>query len=237
MNNLFSLKDKVAIVTGSKGTIGHTISKCLKEYETIVYEFDIKNSIEEDVTNYSSFFSFFHKIYDDNKKIDILINNAGITCDNWNNHSETRFNKTIDVNLKAPYFLSKMVYEYMKTNKQGSIINITSLWSEIGFTGNPAYGASKGGLKQLTKALACEFAESNVRVNNIGLGYFKTDMTRKSWNNKKRRNLITERTLLKRWGKSEDIIGAIIYLCSDASSYVTGQDFYIDGGWLANGGL
>ena len=115
----------------------------------------------------------------------------------------------------------------------GSIINITSLNSELGFPNNPAYVATKGGLKQLTKSLAVDLGKYNIRVNNIGPGYIKTNMTKQGWKNNKQ--AIEDRTILGRWGKPEDLIGSIIFLLSDASSYITGQDIYVDGGYLAKG--
>ena len=225
------------IVTGSEGDLGKAICKKLREVGAIVYGFDIRNNVAEDVTNESSFFSFFRFMYLKHKRIDVLINNAGINGLNYDSSHLARFHKTLEINLVAPYNLSRMVAEHMKKNRRGSIINITSLWSEIGFSGNPGYGASKGGLKQLTKALACDFAPYGIRVNNIGLGYFKSNMTKKSLEDKQRYDIIKNRTLLKRWGDPKDILGAVIFLASDASAYITGQDIYVDGGWLAWGGI
>ena len=105
----------------------------------------------------------------------------------------------------------------------------------MAFPDNPAYVASKGGLKMLGKALAKDLGRYGIRVNNIGPGYMKTEMTRKSWNDTKKRKARTSRTLVGRWGNKEEIIAPCIFLASDASSYVTGQDIYVDGGWLTNG--
>ena len=123
----------------------------------------------------------------------------------------------------------------MKTQGQGSIINITSLNAELAFPDNPAYVAFKGGLKQLTKALALDLGSSGIRVNSIGPGYIRTEMTSRSWANQPARQLRAERSVLKRWGEPTDLAGAVIYLASDASSFVTGQDVYVDGGWLIKG--
>ena len=125
--------------------------------------------------------------------------------------------------------------KYMLKKKNGSIINFTSINAELGFPNNPAYVASKGGLKMLTKSLAKDWGRFGIRVNNIGPGYMKTEMTKKSWSNPKLRKTRTSRTLLNRWGEKQDIVGPCIFLASDASRYVTGQDLYVDGGWLANG--
>ena len=142
--------------------------------------------------------------------------------------------KILTVNLKAVYQLSKVVVNYMKDNG-GSIINITSIWSERGAPGNIAYGASKGGLKQLTKCMAYELAKYNIRVNNLGFGYIKSGMTKSSWEDEEKRKFIASKTMLNRWGMPEDVIGAVVFLASDASSYVTGSTIMIDGGWLEKG--
>ena len=115
----------------------------------------------------------------------------------------------------------------------GSIINITSLNSEIAFPNNPAYVSTKGGLKQLTKSLALDLGKYNIRVNNLGPGYIKTNMTKFGWKNNRKK--IEDRTILGRWGEPRDLVGTIIFLLSDASSYITGQDIYVDGGYLTKG--
>jgi len=229
--NAFSLKDRVAIVTGSSGDIGKTIVDKFRAYNAKVYEIDVKNKL--DITNFSRMERFVKGVYSKEERIDILVNCAGITLPGaFETYSEKDWNKTILVNLKSPFKLSQIVAKYMK-NTGGSIINITSLWSELGFANNPSYGASKGGLKQLTKCLAVDLAKYNIRVNNIGFGYIKTRMTRKSW--KKRRKLIASNTLLNRWGSPDDVVHAVVFLASDASKYITGQDLYVDGGWLTKG--
>ena len=96
-----------------------------------------------------------------------------------------------------------------------------------------AYIASKGGLKQLAKSLALDLGKYNIRVNNVGPGYIRTNMTKKGWS--KNRKQIEEKTILGRWGTPEDLVGTVIFLLSSASAYITGQDIYVDGGWLAKG--
>jgi NAD(P)-dependent dehydrogenase (short-subunit alcohol dehydrogenase family) len=123
----------------------------------------------------------------------------------------------------------------MKDQRGGSIINITSIGAELGFPDNPAYVAAKGALKQLTRSLALDLGSFGIRVNNIGPGYFRTDMTNGSWNDPQLKEDRTRRTILGRWGQPEDLAGAVIFLASDASRYITGQDLYMDGGWLAKG--
>jgi gluconate 5-dehydrogenase len=123
----------------------------------------------------------------------------------------------------------------MVEQQSGSIINITSINAERGFPGNPAYVAAKGALKQLSKALAVDLAPYGIRVNNIGPGYFHTDMTNGSWQDPERRAQRSNHTLLGRWGEGADLAGLVILLASPAAAYITGQDFYVDGGWLAKG--
>lgn len=117
----------------------------------------------------------------------------------------------------------------------GSVINITSIGSYLGFPGNPAYIASKGGIRALTKALALDYASKKIRVNNIVPGYIHTPMAEKSYLDEKSNRERLDRMMIKRWGEAEDLVGAAIYLSSDASSYVTGIDLIIDGGWTAKG--
>ena len=105
----------------------------------------------------------------------------------------------------------------------------------FGFPGNPAYVASKGGVRALTKALALDYASKNIRVNNIVPGYVCTAMTEKSYLDEKLYSERLDRMMIQRWGKAEDLAGAAIYLASEASSYVTGIDLIIDGGWTAKG--
>lgn len=249
---LFSLEQKVAIVTGAARGNGRAIAEGFLQAGAIVYFIDIleekllaaKDEIQNnkakfvtaDVTDFGLMKNIIQDIYNSEKRIDILVNNAGITLPEASDiYSDSKWEKTHLLNLKTPFKLSQLAAGCMKGSGGGVIINITSLCSELGFSDNPAYVAFKGGLKQLTKAFAKDWAKYNIRVNNLGLGYFKTDMTRKSWEDKKLREEISLRTMLKRWGGQEDIVGPAIFLASEASKYITGQDLYVDGGWLANG--
>ena len=123
----------------------------------------------------------------------------------------------------------------MKVKDGGSIINITSLSSHLGFSKNYSYTASKSGLQGLTRTLAYDYSKYNIRVNNICPGYILTNMTKGSFRNKEKRKNIENRSMLNRWGKSEDLVGASIFLASKASSFITGIDLIVDGGWCAKG--
>lgn len=214
---MFRLDGKVAIVTGSSKGLGKAIVEGLREMGANVHCYT--RSEGNDVTNDDQIREFVQKL----DIVDVLVNNAGVTGKSWD--------ETMQVNLRAPYIFSEATKSKMTAG--GSIINISSINAELGFPGNPSYVASKHGLKGLTRSLAVDYASLGIRVNAVGPGYFKTDMTVKSWSN--RNELIKNHTMLKRWGDPKDIRGAIVFLASDASSFITGQTIYVDGGWLSNG--
>lgn len=223
--DLFSVKNKTIIVTGAAGGIGGSIVNGLLDAGANVIPADLP---EYNLTNVDDILKLT-----DIDQIHGLVNCAGITrVNNIFEYTDQDWNDTFNVNLKAPYLLSKIVASKMKKNG-GSIINITSLNAELAFPDNPAYVASKGALKQLTKSLALDLGKYNIRVNNIGPGYIRTNMTKYGWANNRKK--IEDKTILGRWGVPEDFIGTAIYLLSDASSYVTGQDIYVDGGYLTKG--
>lgn len=242
MKDILSLNGKVIIITGAGKGIGNHVLLELKKKKAVVYGLDIAipkskeiNYIKCNVTKPRQVEQCCNQIFKKHGRIDGLINNAGITLPSDNDYPLSKWNKTLLVNLSAPFICSKCVAKYMAKAQQGSIINITSINAEVGFPNNPAYVASKGGLKMLTKSIAKDYGRYGIRANNVGFGYIKTDMTKQSYDNLTKRNEIERHTLLGRWGNPSDAIGVIIFLLSDASSYITGQDIYIDGGWLANG--
>ena len=167
--------------------------------------------------------------------IDILINNAGFSSSNFFlKYSLADWKKTLEINLTTPFMISQLVSRKFMTSG-GSIINITSLAAEQGFPDNVAYVASKGGLKQLTKAMAIDLADKNIRVNSIGPGYVRTKMTEKSWLNKKKKKNRSDRIILNRWANPKDIANACLFLGSNLADYINGQEIYVDGGWLSKG--
>lgn len=162
--------------------------------------------------------------------LNILVNAAGVSI-----AGDTELTPTIAVNLNAPFVLAGIVTPHMRRAGGGSIVNILSLGAHRGFPGNPAYQASKAGLLGLTRALAYDLSEDDIRVNSVTPGYIETDMTRASFQDPVRHEARRAHTMLGRWGRPDDLIGATIFLCSDAAAYVTGQDVVVDGGWLAKG--
>jgi NAD(P)-dependent dehydrogenase (short-subunit alcohol dehydrogenase family) len=236
---MFSLKDKVIIVTGANSGIGLAISRGLVAYQANVIRIDkiftkklsTFYDIKFDLRNLNQIKKIIFFIEKKFKKIDGLINNAGITFSN--NFSEKAFKETMTVNLYAAYNLAKFVCPIMAKNKNGSIINISSLNSKFGFKNNPSYQISKAGIDQLTRSIAVDWGYKNIRCNNIVPGYINSNMTRKT--KKLKNNPRITRTVLNRWGEPEDLIGAAIFLMSNASSYVSGSDIVVDGGWSIKG--
>jgi len=242
---LFDITGKNILVTGGSSGNGLAIVRALNDMGANVTAVDIKRLPKDidkavqfiqcdlsDIRKVDSVFSGLEAL----EALDVLVNNAGITIGNHTlEYTLDDWQKTHNVNLLAPFRISQHCANKMKLNNKGSIINISSLAAELGFPGNPAYVASKGGLKLLTKAMAYDLSEFNIRVNSIGPGYIKTSMTKKSWNDEELRTSRTQRTLLNRWGEGTDLIGAVVFLSSVASEYITGQEIYVDGGWLSKG--
>ena len=245
-NQLFSLENKVAIITGAARGNGLAIAEGLANFGAITYFVDIlegkvtgKNRffVKGDITNDEGMRELINMIMATQGKINILVNNAGIakaspsadcSLDTWD--------ENLNVNLRAHFALSQLVARQMIVQKTGgSIINITSVSAHFGFSDNPAYAASKGGLSALTRALAKDWAKYGIRVNNICPGYIHTAMTEKSFNDQELYKERMDRVMIKRYGEPEDLVGAAVFLASDASSYITGSDIFVDGGWSASG--
>ena len=248
---IFSVKDQVVIVTGAARGNGRAIAEGFLESGAVVYFFDLLKGVEPivesvknskahsfvgDLRNKADIDRLVSTVVKEEGCIDVLVNNAGVSFPSDNDcYHEDVWNRTFEINLKGAFLLSRRVSEVMKRKNKGSIINITSLGAELGFPGNPSYVASKGGLKQLGKAMAVDFAQYNIRVNNVCPGYFKTDMTRKSYNDPHLREARDNRIMLGRWGNPRDLVGPCIFLASEAAAYVTGIDLVVDGGWVAKG--
>jgi gluconate 5-dehydrogenase len=213
---IFSVFKKKILITGAANGNGRAIAKGLGNAGGDLYLVDsdyhnLKIVADEIEKNTNNKVNKFYLDLNDKKKLikflnkkfdyDVVINNAGVSRGNHLfNYTDKDWEMTHNINLYAPYKIIQKVSQNMVKKKSGSIINITSLAAELGFPGNPAYVAFKGALKQLTKAATCDLAESGVRINSIGPGYIKTNMTSKSWKNKKLRTTRTLRTSMNRWG-------------------------------------
>jgi gluconate 5-dehydrogenase len=250
---LFDLTGKRALITGGTHGLGMAMAKGLSAAgATLIINGHspdkMKAALDDysksgspaygylfDVTQESEVETAISKIEREVGPIDILINNAGIikripAID----MSASAFKEVIDVDLVAPFIVAKEVGKKMISRKQGKIINICSMMSELGRNTVSAYAAAKGGLKMLTKNLATEWAKFNVQVNGIGPGYFATAQTAPLREPGHPFNdFIVSRTPAGRWGNPDDLAGATIFLSSKASDFVNGQIIYVDGGILA----
>lgn len=249
----FLLSGKIALVTGGTYGIGMAMAKALHAAgATIVFngsnpdrmaqakEAYKSDGIEAhgyvcDVTDEKQVQAMVADIAEKIGTIDILVNNAGIikripAVD----MSVEDFKQVIDVDLVAPFIVSKAVAPAMIKKGGGKIINICSMMSELGRETVSAYASAKGGLKMLTKNLACEWGGHNIQVNGIGPGYIATPQTAPLRENGHPFNdFIIAKTPAGRWGTPEDLSGPVVFLASSASDFVNGHILYVDGGILA----
>jgi len=247
----FSLNNKVALITGGTSGIGKMMALALARAGAFVWIASTRDNADEtiseikqqgsegaffqvDVTDYNKLETMLSHIYGVSKKIDILVNAAGInlripaedlSLDDWQ--------KTININLTAPYYLSQLVVKKMKENQWGRIINIASLQSLRAFDDSIPYGASKGGVMQLTRALAQSYSKHGILVNAIAPGFFNTKLTESLFKDPKKLQTLADKTMINRNGEERDLFGISVFLCSDANSYITGQTIFLDGGFTA----
>src|SRR5688572_8700468 len=166
-------------------------------------------------------------------RLDIVVNNAGtIRRSPATEYSEEDWATVIEVNLSSVFRMAQLAGRHMIERGGGKILNIASLLSFQGGITVPAYAASKGGVAQLTKALANEWAAKNINVNAIAPGYMRTDNTKALQQDETRNRQILERIPAGRWGEPSDLGGAVVFLCSAASNYVNGHVLIVDGGWM-----
>ncbi len=246
----FSLKGKTAIVTGSNRGIGQKYALALAEAGAdiigVSYEEDFSETIKlidntgrniktyvSDFSKRSSLYEFIKNVKSDFPKIDILINNAGtILRKPISEHPDEYWDKVIEVNLSSQFILTREIGKDMAERGYGKITFIASLLSFQGGIWVPGYSASKGGIKQLTMAFANEWACKGVTVNAIAPGYIATDNTKALREDPVRSKAILNRIPAGRWGKPEDLMGTVVFLSSDASSYLNGSVVIVDGGWM-----
>lgn len=251
--NLFNLDGKVAIVTGGSRGIGKAICLGLSTFGASVAVTGVSPENQrtvQEITNRGRKAIFIPcdvsipensrravaKTVETFGKLDILVNNAGVaTVDPAEKVTEEEWDRVIGVNLRGLFFMSQAAAQVMiKQGTGGRIINIGSIFgiagSEIGAS---VYHAAKGGVMILTRALACEWAKYGILVNTIGPGFIKTEMTKPIQESPELYKLIKDRHALKRFGVPEEIVGAVVFFASDASTFVTGQNLYVDGGYTA----
>ena len=247
----FSLENKVALITGGTSGLGKMMALALAKAGAFVWIASSRDNADEtlqeikqqgsngsfvqvDVTSSDALEKTVSHILEQSSRIDILINAAGInprtsaeelTLNDWQ--------KTIDINLTAPFYLSQLVADTMRENNWGRIINIASLQSLRAFDNSIPYGASKGGVMQLTRALAQAYSKDGILVNAIAPGFFRTNLTEQLFQNPDKLKELANKTMMGRNGEEKDIFGISVFLCSEANSYVTGQTVFLDGGFSA----
>lgn len=241
----FDVSGKVAVVTGASSGIGRHLATALSQAGArLVLIARRKDAIEElahtiggqaiacDLCEVEDFASLANEISAPYGAPSLLINAAGvnlrqpvdqITTESWN--------QTIKLNLSVPFFLSRALVPGM--GHEGSIINIASLQSERAFPNSMPYGASKGGIAQLTRAMAEAWSSSGVRTNAIAPGFFPTELTQAVFDDPAKASANAAQTCMGRNGELDDLVGPMIFLCSSASAYMTGQILYVDGGFTA----
>jgi gluconate 5-dehydrogenase len=253
LKEMFDLSGKTALVTGSGGGLGLVMARGLAVYgaKVILHGRDtqkVDKAVAKlasegldvagctfDVADSQAVAEGVRDMAGRHGPVDVLVNNAGINLRHpLEEYPEDEWNTTMAINLKAPWLMAKAVVGDMINKGGGKIINICSMQSELGRPTITPYAASKGGLKMLTRGMAVEWAKHNIQVNGIGPGYFKTDMTKALWQDPKFDAWLCNRTPADRWGDPEELIGALVYLASGASSYVNGQIIYVDGGLLVS---
>ena len=144
------------------------------------------------------------------------------------------FKRVLEVDLVGSFIVSRTLAKYMIPRRYGRIVNITSLNTELVRRDIAPYCAAKGGLKQLTKCMAEEWGRFGITANAVGPGYLKTDLTRALWKDPEFDAWVRDETCLKEWGTVEEVSNAVVFLASDAASYITGHSLYVDGGWQAH---
>ena len=253
-NNLFDLTGKIALITGGTHGLGMAMATGLgKAGATLVINgASSQEKLDQAVSTYKSLGLKAHgylfdvsiesqvienitKIEEEVGPIDILVNNAGIIKRTPLETMEVAdFERVIKVDLVSPFIVSKHVVKGMIRRKEGKIINICSMMSELGRNTVGAYAAAKGGLKMLTRNMATEWAKHHIQINGIGPGYFATEQTAPiRVDGHPFNDFIIGRTPAGRWGNPDDLQGAAIFLSSRASDFVNGQIIYVDGGILA----
>jgi NAD(P)-dependent dehydrogenase (short-subunit alcohol dehydrogenase family) len=233
----FTLAGKVAVVTGGAKGLGNATASVLADAGAIVTVFDLieTNGVSVDVTQEDAVRRALDRVASDQGGIDILVNSAGravrkpaveLTVDDWN--------AVISANLTGMFVCSKLAYPYMKRRGGGAIVNLASI---MGFSGglfpNAAYQTSKGGVVNLTRTLALEWAADNIRVNAVAPTYVRTDLTASIFSDPERLKIVMDHTPLGRLPEPEDVASAILYLCSPAARCITGITLPVDSGYLA----
>ena len=253
MSNNNRLKGKTALITGAGSGLGYETSKLFLSEGSFVFMCDINPidtselvengfadkfiTVELDVSDSLGWEKTLSIINSSNKNINVLVNNAALSNPEtrWDliNTSEEIWELAMKVNSTGVFLGMKKIIPEMIKNKIGSVINVSSIFGKVGSEMGAVYHAAKGSITTLTKAAAIQYASNNVRVNSVHPGFLETNMTKKLHNKPGVRDKRNASTPLGRIGKPIDVAYGILYLASDESSWVTGSELVIDGGYLA----
>ena len=254
LKRLFSLENKVVLLTGAAGGIGGVLAEGFASVGAAVALCDLNdekmNLISERIKNNSGTASCYHldiadmsgikrcvqAVIGDYGRIDVLVNCAGINVrEGFLDVEESTYDRIMNINLKGMYFLSQEVAKHMMQNRKGNILKIAS-HNSVGMLGGcSVYGASKSGVAALTRSMAVEWAQYGIRANALAPGHILTDLTTVTWENPARSSYLRERIAMERPGTPEELLGIAVMLVSDSSSYITGSMIHVDGGCLAGG--
>jgi len=241
------LAGRHAIVTGASRGIGAAIADALAEAGARVTALSRSGGsdtqsirhVQLDLSDGNSMQNVTPKLFALGGRLDVLVNAAAISLPavvaGDLEGEMRRMRRTLEVDVVAPYALTLAAVPLLAESPCGSIINVTSINSARGFPGNPPYVTAKSALAGLTRALAVDLAPMGIRVNSIAPGYVRTAMTENSYADLKLRSQRQRHTLLERWGRPDEIADVAMFLASDLSSYMTGQELVVDGGWTING--
>lgn len=236
------LENKRVLLTGVTSGIGEAIALGLLEEGCHIIGIDKKSSslslVRNEVIDFEAengLDQISYLLHDMPSEFDILINAAGVSIGH-SLYDDKIFRTSIRVNLEVPFLISSiLIQQNIKVGKKLSIINITSLGASLGFPNNPSYQITKAALGQLSRSISTDYASYGIRANNLVPGYINSGMTQSSWDDIELRNQRAARTSAGRWGQPNELVGAVKFLSSDMSSYVTGTDLVVDGGWSSKG--
>ena len=249
---LFDLTGRVAIMTGAGRGLGRTMalalaaagadlalaSRTTPELESLVEEIEALGrraiAVPTDITSPEACEALVAAAVERLGRLDILVNNAGTNVrKSALDITPDEYDFVIQTNLKGYFNGARAAGRRFVEQGSGKVINISSILGSVALPNQAAYASSKGAIDQLTKVLAIEWATANVQVNGLAPTYFETDLTRPLYDDPERKAFIEERTPMGRWGQPYELAGAVIFLASDASDFVTGQTILVDGGWTA----
>tara|TARA_R110000751_G_scaffold234229_9_gene335734 strand:+ start:22538 stop:23311 length:774 start_codon:yes stop_codon:yes gene_type:complete len=250
----FSLAGRLALVTGASRGIGRALATGLAEAGADIVAVsrsvdslkDVCDDVEAlgrrcqiiacDVSDVAAVHRLFEQISEQGLLADILVNNAGIEDVAPSTQvDEALWDRIIDTNLKGAFFVAQnFAKPLMAAGRAGSLINLGSLTSAVGVPTATPYTSSKSGLLGMTRALSAEWARDNIRVNAMGPGYFRTELTEAFYEDEDWQARMLDKIPMGRFGQLDDLIGMAVFLASNASAYVTGQILYVDGGYLAS---